>query len=229
MPVAPEFQEKWQFPNAVGATDGKHFVIIPPPNSGSVYYNYKHTNSTVLLAIAGPDYEWLFASVGTNGRMKDSGIWNKSSLRRAIENREIGLSEPRALPYCLEKIPFVILGDDGFALKNYMMKTFPQSNLAIEKRIYNYRHSRARCISENMFGVLANRWRVFHTTMHLSLERATSVTLSALILHNYLLKSPSKSTYCTPGLIDQEDEQGNVIAGSWCSEHMGEEFRSKAL
>ena len=202
MSVAREFQEKWQFPNAVGAIDGKHIVIIPPPNSGSNYYNYKHTNSIVLLTIAGPNYECLFVDVGTNGRMNDSGIWNKSSLRGAIENREIELPDPRALPNCLEKIPFVILGDDAFALKNYMMKPFLQRNLTIEKRIYNYRHSRARRISENMFGILANRWRVFHTTMHLSPELAISVTLSALILHNYLLKSPSKNTYCTPGLID---------------------------
>ena len=64
--------------------------------------------------------------------------------------------------------------------------------------------------------------------MHLSPERAPCVTLSALILHNYLLKSPSKSTYCALGLIDQEDEQGNVIIGSWRSEHMAEEFRSTA-
>ena len=148
--------------------------------------------------------------------MNDSGIWNKSSLSHAIENRKIGLPEPRALPYRLEKIPFVILGDDAFALKNYMKKPFLQHNLTIEKRIYNYRHSRARRISENVFGILANRWRVFHTTMHLSPERATSVTLSALILHNYLLKSPSKSLYCTPGLIDQEDElyeQGDCDMG----------------
>ena len=54
------------------------------------------------------------------------------------------------------------------------------------------------------------------------------MTLSALILHNYLLKSPSKSIYCTLGLIDQEDKLGNVIAGSWRSEHMAEEFRSIA-
>ena len=40
MPVAREFQEKWQFPNAVGATDGKHTVIIPSPSSRSNYYNY---------------------------------------------------------------------------------------------------------------------------------------------------------------------------------------------
>ena len=206
----------------------KNIVIIPPPNSCSSYYNYNHTNSIVLLATAGPNCECLFADLGTNGRINNSGIWNKSNLCRAIENREIGLLEPRALPYRLKKLPFVILGEDAFALKNYIIKPFPQRNLTIEKRIYNYRHSRARSIWENMFGILTNCWRVFHTTMHLSPERATSVTLSALILRNYLLKSPSKSTYCTMGLIDQEDEQGKVIAGSWCSEHMAEEFRSIA-
>ena len=79
MSVAREFQEKWQFLNAVGAIDGKHIIIIPPPNSGSSYYNYKHTNSIVLLAIAGPNYEYLFADVGTNGRMNDTWIWNKST------------------------------------------------------------------------------------------------------------------------------------------------------
>ena len=223
--ISHDFQEKWQFPNALGAIDGKHIVIIPPPNSGSNYYNYKHTNSIVLLAIAGPNYECLFADVGTNGRMNDSGIWNKSSLRCAIESREIEFPEPKTLPYRSEKLPFVIVGDDAFALKNYMMKPFPQRNLTVERRIYNYRHSRARRISENMFGILANRLRIFHTTMHLSPERATSITLSALVLHNFLLKSQSKSVYCAPGLIDQEDTQGNVVAGSWRTENTAEGFR----
>ena len=83
MSVARESQEKWQFPNAVGAIDRKHIVITPPPNSGSNYCNFKHANTIVLLAIAGPKYECLFADVRTNGRMNDSGIWNRSSLRRA--------------------------------------------------------------------------------------------------------------------------------------------------
>ena len=76
-----------------------------------------------------------------------------------------------------------------------------------------------------MFGILANRWRIFHTTMHLSPERATSITLSALVLHNFLLKSQSKSVYCAPGLIDQEDTQGNVVAGSWRTKNTAEGFR----
>ena len=56
--------------------DGKHIATIPPPNSGFNYYNYNHTNSIVLLAIAGPNHECLFADAGSNGRMNDPGIWN---------------------------------------------------------------------------------------------------------------------------------------------------------
>ena len=62
----------------------------------------------MLLAIAGPNYECLFADAGRNERMNDYGIWNKSSLRRARESRKMEFLEPRAFPYCLEKIPFVI-------------------------------------------------------------------------------------------------------------------------
>lgn len=37
-----------------------------------------------------------------------------------------------------------------------------------KKRIFNYRHSRARRISENLFGIIANRWRVFRTVLQLA-------------------------------------------------------------
>ena len=84
--IAEKFSERWQFPNCLGAIDGKHIVMQPPPEAGSYFYNYKHTHSIVLLAVAGPDYECTYVDVGTNGRVSDGGIWNKCSLSKAIDN-----------------------------------------------------------------------------------------------------------------------------------------------
>ena len=67
--------------------------------------------------------------------MSNSGIWNKSILHRAIGNREIGLSEIIALPYRFQKILFVILGEDAFALKNYMTIPFPTQPNNREKNL----------------------------------------------------------------------------------------------
>ena len=42
--IAAGYEEKWQFPNCLGAIDGKHFSIVAPAHSGTQYYNYKVNN-----------------------------------------------------------------------------------------------------------------------------------------------------------------------------------------
>lgn len=39
--IASGFRHKWQFPNCLGAVDGKHVAITAPAKSGSFFYNYK--------------------------------------------------------------------------------------------------------------------------------------------------------------------------------------------
>ena len=122
MKISEAFQSRWKFPNCLGAIDGKHIHIRPPPGTGSEYFNHKKTFSIILLAYAGPNYECIYADVRSNGRMNDSGVWNSSDLRRKIEDDDLSIPSPTSLPYGCIRTPYVFVGDDAFALKSYMMK-----------------------------------------------------------------------------------------------------------
>ncbi|KAG8261102.1 hypothetical protein J6590_081568 [Homalodisca vitripennis] len=45
---------KWNFPNAVGALDGKHVVIEAPPNTGADFYTAPYT--TILISNRSVEY-----------------------------------------------------------------------------------------------------------------------------------------------------------------------------
>lgn len=79
--IARDFEVKWNFPMCIGAIDGKHVMVQKPPASGSYYYNYKGTNSIVLLALVDADYKFIYADVGTNRRVSNSGVWAKCDLK----------------------------------------------------------------------------------------------------------------------------------------------------
>lgn len=155
--VASLFSKRWHFHHTVGALDGKHIAIRCPPNGGSRYYNYKGFHSIVLMAVADADYKFLFCDVGATGCSSDGGIFSATTLREALEKNTIGLPAPEPLPGDDKPIPFFLVGDDAFPLREWMMKPFPSRNLGRPERIFNYRLSRARRIIENAFGIMASR------------------------------------------------------------------------
>ena len=118
--------------------------------------------------------------------------------------------------YRTEDCPYVIVGDDAFALKPFLMKPYPQQDLDFERRICNYRFSRARRIVENVFRLLANRWRIFRAPIPLQPNKVEIVTMATVALHNWLIKGPSKYVYVPPRVIDTVNPAtGEIVLGSW--------------
>lgn len=112
----PSTQDEWlvvekgftkNFPHAIGAMDGKHIVIQFPSHTGSEYYNYKKTFSIVLLAVVDSNYQFMFADIGSQGRITDGGVLRNSVLWRKISENNLNLPTPYPLPGSDEPLPYV--------------------------------------------------------------------------------------------------------------------------
>ena len=225
--IASSTQERWQFPNCIGAADGKHVSILHPTSSGSEFYNYKGFYSIVLLALVDHDYQFLYVDVGCQGRISDGGVYRHSSFYSALVSGSLNFPEPEPLPksddpawefdQSDEPVPYLFVADDAFPLSENCMKPYPQSNLTDRKRIFNYRLSRMRRISENVFGIWSNRFRVFTTSVALAPDKAKDITMATIVLHN-MLRSKSKDSYTPEGSLDQETATGVIQLGDWRDE-----------
>ncbi|KAJ8034389.1 Protein ALP1-like [Holothuria leucospilota] len=161
--VANQFETRSNFQNCIGALDGKHVVIQAPPNSGSMFFNYKGTFSIVLLALVDADYKFIAIDVGAYGRNSDGGIYASSSLGQMLETDTLDVPGPKVLPGAphLGTVPHVIVADEAFPLKTYIMRPCPGRHLGEERKFFNYRLSRARRIVENAFGILRTKWQIY--------------------------------------------------------------------
>lgn len=215
--VAQGFEELWQFPHCVGALDGKHVVIQPPPQSGAQFRNYKGTFSIVLMALVDAELNFIFVDVGKNGRVNDSGVWMETKLWEELEAKPDYLPPPAPLPHSPTSAPHVIVGDEGFGLKPYLMRPYPVADLEHEKRIFNYRLSRARRTSENAFGVMCSTWQIYRAPLRHLPERARYIVLATVVMHNYLRsRKAARQLYCPSENVDVEDIlTGHIRRGAW--------------
>ena len=87
--IADEFYDRWNFPNCIGAIDGKHVMMQCPFNSGSLFYSYKSYFSIVLLAVASADYRFIMVDVGAYGSSNDSGVLNHTTFLKESGTRTL--------------------------------------------------------------------------------------------------------------------------------------------
>lgn len=142
--------------------------------------------------------------MGTNGRISDGGVIENTKLYQNLVNGQLNLPDPTPVGEGSTELPYVFIADEAFALRKDLLKPFSQKDLNHEKKIYNYRLSRARRIIENVFGIMAARFRILNTAINLRLDRVNLVVMTCAVLHNFLRRKCS-STYCPMDCFDRED------------------------
>ncbi|XP_065155512.1 uncharacterized protein [Atheta coriaria] len=96
--IADEFYSRTNFPNIIGAIDGKHIRMMQPEHSGSSYFNYKKFFSCVLMAWTDADYKFVYIDVGSYGTASDSEIFKTSEMGKRLSENRLNIPSGRYLP-----------------------------------------------------------------------------------------------------------------------------------
>jgi len=107
--ISSEFLERSNFPNLIGAVDGKQVEIINP--EGSLFFGYKGYSCIQLMAVVDADYRFIYVSIGAYGKDCDSKVFSNCSFWKNLISNKLQLPEPRPLPGTTTPLPFFLVGD----------------------------------------------------------------------------------------------------------------------
>ena len=117
-------------------------------------------------------------------------------MYKKLWHEELNLQLPRRPDNSTSDLPYVLVGDEAFALRKDLLKPFSQKQLTNECRVFNCHLSRAWRVIENTFGIMASRFQVFHIEINLKSKRIVTVVLFCCVLHNFLCCSCSSLRMC---------------------------------
>ena len=104
-------RQRWNFPHALGALDGRHIAIRYPHVGGSLFRNCKGFHSIVLLSLVDGDSKFQWVDVGPAAQ-----IFKHTDLRHKIEDGSICFPDSESLGIGGPKVNFSLLGYDAFPL-----------------------------------------------------------------------------------------------------------------
>ena len=146
-----------------------------------------------MLAISDANYCFKLVDIGAEGRQSDGGIFANSEFGKRFERNKIDLPQQSAVEANGSLLPYVLVADEAFALKSYMMQPYPRcSQLNRQKKIFNYRLSRARRVVESSFGIMTARWRIYRRPIISSISTAVKIVQATTCLHNFVIQNKKK-------------------------------------
>ncbi|KAH8027334.1 hypothetical protein HPB51_004686 [Rhipicephalus microplus] len=200
----------------------REYITMPPRFFDTLLQLVKHhieKKDTNFRKAISPEHRlaqtlrFIYVEIGHHGSNSDGGVFSESQLPHIIFSKNEGFL-PDAPLGNIGRIPYYLVGDEAFPLKTYLMRPYPRKG---NKRIFNYRLSRARRVIENAFGIMAQRWRILRRPFKAKDDNIRRIISACVVLHNYMMKESetSRCAYYPPGTADQVDWQGNITEGNW--------------
>ena len=175
--LAQEFFKVAGFPSVVGVMDGSHILVTPPKVDELSYLNRHHSHSLNILCVAGPKREVLYINTSNGGRCHDSRVLQGSSLWQLLEFEG--------------RLPFpgaVILGDSAYQLRPWLMTPY-LTNMTDDRQRYNKAHSQTRCLVEQTFGILKQRFYCLKTGLRVKdMKLAGKIITACAVMHNLCIQ-----------------------------------------
>jgi hypothetical protein len=128
--------------------------------------------------------------VGAYGKNSDGGILAHSNIGKSLENGSFNIPKDEFLPGTTISASYIILGDEAFPLKTYLIRPYLGKQLDDSlKRIYNYRLCRTRRVMKNCFGILlTQKFRVYNRRIQSKPENVDYIILSTCVFQNFIKK-----------------------------------------
>ena len=82
-----------------------------------------------------PPCRFTYVECGAEGRVFDGDAFRNSDLYTVIENGAINFPQPRTPPQGKDVLPYVLVGDEAFSLKNYLMRLYSGDQLPPDEEV----------------------------------------------------------------------------------------------
>jgi hypothetical protein len=203
--------------HCLGAVDAKQIMLETPTHTNgptpSLYHNYDRFFNLLLISSCDAHYCFNLIDIGSHGTDADD-VLDNSEMGMRFEAGKMNVPAPEELAGCqMSELPYFLVGDGSFPLKDWLMKPYPGS-ISRSQKIFNCRIARAQRFIENSNGILAARWRVYREPLRASVDEAQKISLATIGLHNYLMMTETPS-YCPRGFVDSADVNGGIVRGMW--------------
>lgn len=184
--IAENFKQRANFPHVIGAIDGKHIRVNKPSHTGSLYFNYKHYFSVLLLGICDANYKFVYIDIGAYGKCSDSSVFKNSIFYKKLMEHTLNIPKHSKISGIPNDLPYFFIGDEAFSVSEHILRPYAGTNLNPAKRIFNYRLSRARRYIECTFGILAHKWRIFQRPLNVDINLSIKIIKACCVLHNFV-------------------------------------------